>query len=466
MGYQRELPLARFHVLIVGVVISLALVTLLVIAGGDRTEPIPRTVEPGDGATMVPGSSSVVVRFNRPVDLSAIREFVSIDPPTPGAWTVERGLARFVPFGGLRPETAYALTLRAGFTDVSGRALRRDLTFTFETRPSLLVFSRHEPSVTDVLAPRNLWMTTWDGQNPRQVTHEPLGILFAAVAPDGERIAYSAANPASPNASDLWIVNADGTGRQQLAGDLDGAILSVSWSPRGDMLAYERRSVLSARGDLGRPRVLAVRPDGGGGGLLYGRGEEAGAQPIWSPDGRRLLVADAAGGGRRIIDLAGETILIPSGGTDAGAWSPDGQLLAFADLVQERDATRSVIRVSRADGTVIRDLDRPGYSDTAPAWSPDGGSIAVIGQHQDGQVAIWLLDPAGTSARAVPLATPDPGGMPQLTPPVWSTGGALLSFSRLVSSGGAVRWEVWVARGDGSSARQVAADGLAEGWAP
>jgi Tol biopolymer transport system component len=461
---------ARFYAVLGSVVATLAVVTLLVVVAGDRTEPIPLAVQPADGARDVSAASSIVLRFGRPVDRDAVAASLIIDPPTAGTLEVDRAIVRFVPTGQLRPATSYEVALRPGFQDGSGRVLKRTVRFIFTTRPARLVFSRPEPGSADVLAPRNLWVTSADGGPVYPLTRDPLGILFAAVAPDGTRLAYSAPDTAAPNASALWTVNIDGTGRQKLAGDADGAILAVSWSPRGDLIAFERRSVIGVRGELGRPRVLAVRPDGGGGGLLYGRGDESGALPVWSPDGRRLVVFEAGRGGRAIVDPAGASVVIPSGGTDTGSWSPDGLEVGFADLAGGSDGDRSTIKVADREGRIVADLGRLGFSDTAPAWSPDGRSIAVVGRDDDGLTAIWLLDPGGGPATEL-LA---PGAVPgaQYTPPVWGPGGSMLAFSRLAAgpspSAGSVPvdWELWVADGDGGNARRLPVDGLAEGWAP
>jgi Tol biopolymer transport system component len=468
---------ARFQRILAAAVVSLAGLTVALLMAGDRTEPVPLTVQPADGERGVSGASSIVLRFGRPVEWDAVAAHLAIEPPTVGALEVDRAIVRFVPTGQLRPSTRYEVVLRAGFEDVSGRRLRQDRRFSFETRPARLVFSRPEGNVADVLAPRNLWVTTLDGDEPRPLTREPLGILFAAVAPDGERLVYSSPDPAAPDSSAVWIVGLDGTGRQKLAGDPDGAILALNWSPRGDLIAYERRAVVGPRGELGRPRILAVRPDGAGGGLLYGRGDEAGSLPVWSPDGRRLAVFEAGRGGRAIVDPAGGPVFLPSGGTDSGSWSPDGSLFAFADLVEEPDATRSAIRIADLAGSIVADLGRPSYSDTAPAWSPDGRSIAVVGRREDGETAIWLLDPRGESAgrRAVEVLPAGPASAAQYTPPVWAPGGAYVAFSRLEGAAPGARsptpgvpldWEHWVADGDGANVRRLPVDGLAEAWAP
>jgi Tol biopolymer transport system component len=452
------------------VAMALSLVTLVIIAGGDRTEPLPVGVQPPDGARAVVSTGALVLRFARPVDREAVAAHLEIAPYTAGSLDVDRSVVRFTPTGGFRPGTRYDVSLRAGFRDVTGRALRQDLHLAFATRQARLVYSRFEKGGAPGMAPRNLWVTDLDGTPPRPLTRDALGILFAAAAPDGQHVAYSAPDPSVPGSSLLWLVGLEGTGRRQIGGDADGAILAVSWSPRGDLIAYERRSIVGARGELGRPRIFGVRPDGGGGGLLYGRGDEAGVSPVWSPDGLRLLAVDATRGGRVIVEPAGQPARIPSGGTDSGTWSPDGQQVAYADLVEQRDATRSVIRVVGRDGTPVADLARPGFSDTAPSWSPEGSAIAVVGLADDGATGIWLLDPTGLKT-PVPVLLPNGARSGQFSPPVWSPGGAQVAFSLLVDAGAnappeSTVWEVWAANGDGTDVRRLPTDGLAETWVP
>ena len=466
------MTLRQFHLLLGAVVGGLASIVVLLVAGGDRTEPAPLSVLPTAGESDVSAARSLVLRFGRPVTQELLEPYFAIDPPTPGALSVEDAVVRFVPTAGLKPATQYRLTLRAGFQDVTGRTLRQDRQFDFTTRPARLVYSRPEAANADVLAPRNLWIASADGSGSRPLTRDRLGILFAAVAPDGDRVAFSAPSLESPDASELWVANLDGTGRRKIAGDADGAILGLSWAPRSDTIAYERRSVIGLRGELGRGRILAVRSDGGGGGLLYGRGDEAGSQPVWSPDGRRLLVADVARGGRTIVDPVGGAVTIPGAGSDSGTWSPDGQRVAFVDSDAPDDGT-AFIRVADVDGRIVAELRRPNYADSAPSWSPDGRWIAVVSRDDAGETGVWLLDPTGGPSVQVALPPGERGA--QLSPPVWAPGAVGLAFSRLTrvpagvpraGVGTPTVWELWVADGDGEHARRLPVDGLAEGWAP
>src|SRR5688572_19498850 len=99
----------HFHTLLGWVIVGLALLTLVMTLIGDRTEPIPLNVRPADGETAVPASTSVLLRFGRPVTRETLASYLTIDPPTPGTLNVEDAVVRFVPTGQLKPGTRYSI---------------------------------------------------------------------------------------------------------------------------------------------------------------------------------------------------------------------------------------------------------------------------------------------------------------------------------------------------------------------
>lgn len=77
----------------------------------------------------------------------------------------------------------------------------------------------------------------------------------------------------------------------------------------------------------------------------------------------------------------------------APAWSPDGKSLAFA---RSTDGRRSIhVYVMRADGSGVRQVTH-GRFDGSPAWSPDGRWIAYRSMG-----GIRIMRPNGTGSRAV-----------------------------------------------------------------
>ena len=112
----------------------------------------------------------------------------------------------------------------------------------------------------------------WSGLEGR-----PLG--GPAIAPDGQRLAFLVQRR---GLTQLYVMNADGTGARRIAEELDvrGA---PAWSPDGQWLA------VAANRD-GEPQLFKI-PVGGGTPVLLVK--EYSTDPIWSPSGQFLVYSGA-----------------------------------------------------------------------------------------------------------------------------------------------------------------------------
>lgn len=165
----------------------------------------------------------------------------------------------------------------------------------------------------------------------------------------------------------------------------------------------------------GRMRLFAA--DGSGARPI---GREEYQAPVWSPDGRSLLVIDRNSGTVVRLDLAtgGAERVITRGGT--AAWSPDGRWIAFTRYDARGGGARTSLGIIRADGTGERTLfvhrhRRTWSIETAgngaperPLWSPDGRHIVFARLHNRGHT-LWRVSADGTGLRR--LSRPiEPGG--------------------------------------------------------
>jgi Tol biopolymer transport system component len=225
-----------------------------------------------------------------------------------------------------------------------------------------------------------------DGGREKRLTpahdSEAHDVLFfqvdPAYSPDGARIAFAGRRGTS---FDLFVMDADGTGTEQLtsSGENDG---QPAWSPDGTRIAYQRGE---------SARLFVMNADGSGQRRITDDTAPE-AQPAWSPDGewiayvrrtpgteiREVWLVRPDGSDRRALTTLEAT-------ADAPAWSPDGTKLAFAS--NDEDDRFEIYEIG-VDGSGLRRLSTSADAAFEPAWSPDGASIAFS---QDGSIAVLTL---------------------------------------------------------------------------
>jgi Tol biopolymer transport system component len=201
--------------------------------------------------------------------------------------------------------------------------------------------------------------------------------LFPALAPTGDRIAYSAQT--ADRSFSLMLATADGREpRPLLRRAVTPASAAIAWLPDGSGLLYaklerDRYDNLFSdlyRYDLARDEELRLTH-----GLRTG-------SPDLSPLSNEILCTVAHSNGNRLAVLALD-------GSMRRYLSPEGDPRLFA----------------------------------TPRWSPDGSKIAVAVKAAEGRFLIQILDSAG----ALLATLPDFGAIN--SSPAWSRDGALLFFT-------------------------------------
>ena len=224
------------------------------------------------------------------------------------------------------------------------------------------------------------------------------------------------------------------------------------WSPDGRRIAYVTRRD-------GTKELYVVNADGSGQRRVTPRDVLVGA-PAWSPDGRRIAFegvrdgttgvyavnADGSSSVRSPAIWVATARLARSG--HAPAWSPDGRTIAFFSGAK--------IYLMNADGSEHRALTTPlGPRKRSLAWSPDGRKLAFLSQSGCGDFcfSLYVVGTDGSGLRDVTseLERRGPGRGPA-SDPAWSPDGRELAFVRLSAGLGE---PIYVVSADGSGLRRL-----------
>ncbi|HSQ59094.1 MAG TPA: hypothetical protein VLT84_01455 [Acidobacteriota bacterium] len=166
-------------------------------------------------------------------------------------------------------------------------------------------------------------------------------------SPDGTKLALVA--------DSLAVMNSDGTGIQRFS---VGASF-VAWSPDGTKLAYVSTGLDGeSEGD-----IYTINPDGTGAQQVTTDGANR-SSLAWSPDGTKFLYS--APGGAYAINMDGSGLTSPVVGRSA-RWSPDGTRIIF--VTDAHDGNDEIYTV-RADGTDPKNLSHNFATESDPDWGP------------------------------------------------------------------------------------------------
>jgi TolB protein len=196
----------------------------------------------------------------------------------------------------------------------------------------------------------------------------------------------------------LWIADSDGENAQSALTSSE-PIISPSWSPKGNQLAYvsfESRKPVIYVHELasGKRRVMANF-----------RGSNS--APAWAPDSRSLLATLSRDGGSQLYQIdvtSGEAKRITqSAGIDTEpAYTPDGSAIYF---VSDRGGSPQIYRTPAMGGPVER-VTFGGSYNISPSLSPDGRWLTYISR-VGGQFKVQVMNLSTGQANAITETTAD-----------------------------------------------------------
>lgn len=214
---------------------------------------------------------------------------------------------------------------------------------------------------------------TWSAPPGASLRLLRLAGAFPAFSPDGKRVALT-----GKGFGRLDVMNVDGAGRETLHEGESRALFSVSWSRKGDRIAFSEGPVFQGAGE--EVEVATIRPDGSEYAKITDDPRNDGF-PSFSPDGSEIVFRSGRDGPKNlyIMRADGSNVrrLTEGDWTDTMCdWSPDGDLIAFAS---NRDGDFDIWLV-RPDGSNLRKLIGGGGRNNHPRFSPDGRWIVFTSQ--------------------------------------------------------------------------------------
>lgn len=183
--------------------------------------------------------------------------------------------------------------------------------------------------------------------------------------------------------------------------------------------------------------------------------------PSWSPDGQAIFYStygyQKRAPGLYLFNLftGKETKFLAGGGLNLGGkWSPDGKFVAMSI---EQQGNIDIYLLDPA-GKIVRRLTDDQAIDVSPAWSPDGDRLAFV-SNRSGSPQIYVLERASGKARRLTYS----GGYN--TSPTWSPTGDKIAYTG--RAGG--RFQIFTMGVQGGDPQQLTAnsgDNEDPSWSP
>jgi len=250
-----------------------------------------------------------------------------------------------------------------------------------------IVFTQRSTDLEANRGRTDLWVVGVDGEGLRQLTAHPAGDFSPRWSGDGKAVFFLSSRSDSVQ---VWSIAIDGGEAQQVT-DLELDVTSLGVGPAGKQLSVSMDVFVDCATIACTRERLDARAEAKTTGMLY---EQLFIRhwDTWK-DGRRSHVfVVPAKGGEAIDVMAGVDADCPSkpfGGPEEYTFTPDGKGIVYSARLAGREEPWStdfdLYHAPIADPAKTRELTAANEAwDTAPAFSPDGKSLAYLAMSRPG----------------------------------------------------------------------------------
>jgi Tol biopolymer transport system component len=200
-----------------------------------------------------------------------------------------------------------------------------------------------------------------------------------------------------------------GSGRRRTLFWSDGLVWttsSVSEVTPTDVLS-QGRLVFSRRQRRQNLREIAIREGALSTGTVLAEGSAIDRQPVYSPDGKRILFSSNRSGNLDLWTLERQSGAVRQLTDDPAqdwdpAWTPDGKQIVWSS---DRATGHLEVWIANADGSGARQVTHDGVSAQNPTTTPDGRWI-VYWSGDPAKLGVWKIHPDGSGATRVQTGYP------------------------------------------------------------